>query len=354
MATVTWNPSDKNASIALTGSNLIATSSAGSGTVNACVRATQAVNFATRTYFEVTFSSSASAQYFSIGVMNGSASLSANMGATNGIAFVNKFGGASSAIYVNGVGQGNIYPALVNGQVIRVAVDRLVNKIWWAINNNTWSGSAVWMGDGTVNNNPVTGLGGANLASVGLPIYPAFSSAWTGDVGTFNGGTAAFAYAIPAGFTALDSAPAALSYAQVTQATLEQFLTTIASAQVTQVAVEQWASTGTITGQALVTQVALEQWVPVAPPFTELGGDIVPQIALGGSLGILFAPLALGGGMTINVVLGACTLVSGPLWMTAPPVAPPWVPSEFPPPSLWTPVEPCDPVVWSKSGLCHG
>jgi hypothetical protein len=47
---------------------------------------------------------------------------------------------------------------------------------------------------------------------------------------------------------------------RATQVSLEEFATTNPPAQVTQVALEQWASTGTVTGQALVTQVALEQW----------------------------------------------------------------------------------------------
>ena len=177
---VTWNPSDKDAAQTLSGGNFIATSSAGSGTVNSCVRATQGISPSVKTYFEVTVSGTLG-QYLSIGVMNGSASLAANVGATNGIDFVNKFSGTTSSIYLNGVNTVSVLPVLTSGQVVRVAVDRTANKIWFAINNNTWSGSAVWMGSGATTDDPATGTGGASLSTVTGTIFPATSSAWTGD-----------------------------------------------------------------------------------------------------------------------------------------------------------------------------
>ena len=70
MAATTWNPSDTDAAQTLSGGNFIATSSAGSGTVNSCVRATQGITPSVKTYFEVTVSGTLG-QYLSIGVMNG-------------------------------------------------------------------------------------------------------------------------------------------------------------------------------------------------------------------------------------------------------------------------------------------
>lgn len=57
---------------------------------------------------------------------------------------------------------------------------------------------------------------------------------------------------------------------RVTQASVELWSDGGAVGQTTQVLLEMWASTGTVTGQALVTQVVLEQWaavIPTAPAF---------------------------------------------------------------------------------------
>src|SRR5436190_19569627 len=98
---VTWDPANKNAAIALSVGNSTATSSAGSGSVNAAVIGTVAISATIKQYFEVT-ASAGSNQYFSVGVMNGSASLAGNIGATNGAAAVNKLNGGGEAIFRNG------------------------------------------------------------------------------------------------------------------------------------------------------------------------------------------------------------------------------------------------------------
>jgi hypothetical protein len=202
----TWNPADKNAAIALSGGNLTATSSAGSGSANCAVRATQAISTTQKQYFEVTVSGTVG-QYLSVGVMNAAASLSANIAQTNGAALVNNLFTGSTRTYINGTQNiTTAYSIFSSGQVIRVAVDRAANKIWWAVNNNPWtSGATPWIGStsGTTDD-PATGTGGANISGVTGAIYPALGSAWTGDVATFNGGTAAFAYTPPTGFTGVD------------------------------------------------------------------------------------------------------------------------------------------------------
>lgn len=202
MAT-TFDPAHTAATMALSGGNLIATSSGGSNTVNGVTLGTTAM--AGKQYFEVTLTGTMG-QYFTVGVMNGSASLTANLGQSNGAGMMNKGSGSLNSIYINGLNNvgGTDYPVYVSGQVVRVAVDRTANKIWWAVNNNTWSGSAVWMGSGNTTDNPATGAGGASLISVTAPIYPAVSSSWTGDVATAAFGSAGFAYAVPAGFAGID------------------------------------------------------------------------------------------------------------------------------------------------------
>ena len=257
MATTTWNPSDKNAAIALSNGNRTATSSAGSGTVNAAVRATTAISATTKQYFEVTVSAYGGtlAQYFSIGVMNSAASLSANMGATNGAALVSWLSAGSTRTYINGTISTTTYPNFYPGVVIRVAVDRAANKIWWAANNDIWSGSSVWIGSGATGDDPATGTGGASISAVTGTIYPALSSAWTGDVAVINGGTTAFAYAIPSGFAGLDG-----TSARATLVASEQWIMPNADARATQVLLEMWAPGGTTTPRAVATLVALEMW----------------------------------------------------------------------------------------------
>lgn len=207
---VTWDPAHKDALITLSGSNLVATGSSGSGTVNTAVYATQAISPTIKQYFEVLATAASTpgtpvGQYYSIGVMNGAAALNSNIGAINGAAFVSSSG---SFMFVNGTTFSSGLPALTNGAVMRVAIDRAANKIWWAQGNIAWdvgSGS-IWMGDGAINNNPATGVGGRNVSAVTGTIYPAFSAAWTGDVANANFGATAFTYPVPAGFVGLDTA----------------------------------------------------------------------------------------------------------------------------------------------------
>lgn len=206
---LTWDPATKNAAIALSVGNSTATSSAGSGSVNAGVIGTVAISATVKQYFEVTVSAGAN-QYFSVGVMNGSASLSANLGATNGAAWVNRLSTTVSNVYRNGTNfVGPAYPLLSVGQVIRVAIDRASNKMWWAVNTVTWGAGNTWMDGAGTFSDPATNTGGLDISAVTGTIYPAFSSAWTGDVAVINGGAAGFAYSAPTGFTAIDP-PAAV------------------------------------------------------------------------------------------------------------------------------------------------
>jgi hypothetical protein len=201
----TWDPAHKNAAIALTGGNLTATSSAGSGSVNAAVYATTAISATVKQYFEITVTVVLAQSFYSVGVMNGSASLSANIGQTNGAAAVQRLVGGQLYLLRNGTNLGvSTIPQLVTGQVLRVAVDRAANKLWWAVNNNIWTGASVWFGSLVAGDDPATGAGGMDISTVTGTIYPAMSSAWTGEVAVLNAGATAFAYAVPAGFVGID------------------------------------------------------------------------------------------------------------------------------------------------------
>ena len=246
---ITWDAANKHPTqITLSGGNKIATSSAGSGTTNAAVRATQAISTTRKEYFEITVSGTVG-QYLSIGIVSGSVSLTGNMniGGSSGAALGNRLNAGQTVTYINGVvAAGTVYTNFSSGNVIRIAVDRAANKMWWANGNTTWSGSAVWIGSGGTTDDPATGTGGANISAVTGAIYPAASSAWTGDVCTINGGDTAFAYAVPSGFVGI-SAPLASSDARLTQVAQELWLQPLADARLTQVALELWGSVATTT-----------------------------------------------------------------------------------------------------------
>jgi hypothetical protein len=204
---VTWDAANKNAAIALSGGNLTATSSAGANTVNAAVVATQAISPTVKQYFEITLSSPAPSYYFQFGVMNLSGSLAGNVGVgTQGAALCNaliSFNSGSSD-FVNGVA-GSVFFPLFSSGVLRVAVDRANNKIWWAIGGVTYT-FGTWFDGASAASDPATNTGGRDISAVSGTIYPAISSAYTGDVATANFGATAFAYPPPTGFVGLDSA----------------------------------------------------------------------------------------------------------------------------------------------------
>jgi hypothetical protein len=75
-----------------------------------------------------------------------------------------------------------------------------------------------------------------------------------------------------------------------------------------------------------------------------LAGDLSPQIDLGAPLSLDVALGALDGSFGFTVVYEASSMISGPLWGASTPC----------PPSMWTPVEPCDAVEWEASTLCNG
>jgi hypothetical protein len=87
----------------------------------------------------------------------------------------------------------------------------------------------------------------------------------------------------------------------------------------------------------------------------DLAGGIAPQIALEGALSLLVPLDSLLGSFGFEVVYGASSFISGPLWADSEPCpTPPWGPSEPCPPPPWMTAPPCDPVVWRRSELCNG
>jgi hypothetical protein len=191
--------------------------------------------------------------------------------------------------------------------------------------------------------------------------------------------------------------------AQVTQVTIEQWATTATvtgQAMVTQVALEQWVPSPKLTvdlagnlggvsqygrlkygkghysridafaplfaadltvvaalnlAGGLTPTIVLAADLDVHVNLIDLRGDLAPQIALEGALSLLVPLDSLLGSFGFDVVYGASSFISGPLWAGSEPCPPPlWGPSEPCPPPVWMTAPPCEPVVWSKTRLCNG
>lgn len=179
----TWNPSDKNTDITLSGSNLTATCVGGAAAMRA-VRGTVG-HSSGKHYFEVVMNARGLGQLF--GIATASASLSTQCGldafgwsyyGDNG----NKYNSGSSSAY------GATYST---GDVISIALDLDVGKLWFA-KNGTWQASG----------NPATGANAA-FASLSGTFFPMWSADYVGPPfasGTANFGVTTFAYTPPSGF----------------------------------------------------------------------------------------------------------------------------------------------------------
>lgn len=141
----TWSPTDKTASIALTGGDLIATRNGSADATVQSVRATSSKSSG-KHYFEIQVVNSSLSLFNIIGFAPSGLSLTSFPGATSnswgyyqdtGEKFNNNTGSAYGAIYAD-------------GDVIGCAVDLDAGKIWWA-RNNTWQASG----------NPAAGTGEA-------------------------------------------------------------------------------------------------------------------------------------------------------------------------------------------------
>ena len=259
MANTTWNPSDKSASITLSNGNLTMSSSTTFGGIRAIDR-----QITGKFYWEVTATTWGAS--CAIGVAAQGASLAGAAPALWCYALQN-----GGNVFLAGASTGVTLGTRANGDIIGVALDLVNQLIWFRVApSGNWNGSATA--------NPATGVGGVSIqtiAGVGAPLYPYAYLQGSGQAYTANFGDSAFTGAVPAGFTSGFTAGANPPLNVIaTQAALEHFFATNPPAQVTQVTVEQWATTATISGQAIVTTVALEQWVPAAKPPVELAGNL--------------------------------------------------------------------------------
>lgn len=179
---VTWNPSDKNASITLSSGNLIATFNSGSW---AAARATLS-KASGKWYFEVKVLVTGGSANRGVGIGNASANLSNYIGAD-----ANAWGHLSDGYKTNagyiayGVSWENV------NDVVMIAYDLTAGQIWFGK-------SGTWMASG----NPAAGTNPAYTGVSGtvFPMCGAISSTASLQ-GIFNSGS--LTYTPPSGFSAL-------------------------------------------------------------------------------------------------------------------------------------------------------
>ena len=182
MAT-TWNPSDKDVSVTLSGANLIATSAGG----NDWVRATPALTG--KAYYELTVTNAPTEP----GLSDPSYARYDDNGA---IYYYSGNGG----IYGGGQGGGYNIGGAANGDVIGFAVDVTAEKFWIRRNGGDWLGEVIGL------QNPATGLGGISFSGfTGSTVVPRARRGDNGSISTLNAGASAFQTAPPSGFVGPDA-----------------------------------------------------------------------------------------------------------------------------------------------------
>lgn len=186
MALTTWDPAKKDASISLSGGNLIATGSA------AAFRSVLG-----------TLSHSSTGDYYFEGLVGGTIGSFDLFGLGDALTTLNNFIGLDNhsigwcrdgRVLVNNTNLGSV-ATWTSGDVLSVAVSLASGKIWFRKNNGDWNNDIL------ANQNPATGAGGRSLSGLsGGPYFPGYTPNSNGSSITANFGASAFAQSVPSGF----------------------------------------------------------------------------------------------------------------------------------------------------------
>ena len=189
---VLWNTADKTANCVLSGGSLIATiNSASYGGVRADTSAASG-----KIYYEVTPLAGISLN-ISVGWANATASLSTYTGQDKN-SWCCFFYTASTNIWFNNGSIGTTNVAAPAGSTVRVAFDITNLLLWVAVNGNYWNNNP--------SADPATGVGGLSVSTMNAgPYFPCFNSNVNGASVQANFGALNFNYAMPSGFTSLDT-----------------------------------------------------------------------------------------------------------------------------------------------------
>lgn len=247
MTNTTWNPSDKTASVSLTGGNLTASVSA---TGNVGVRATDRQTTG-KYYFEFTVTTTSSS--CAVGIAKGDVTLPLNASGLVGESTLVMSNIGSATLYVEGITKVGALGSTPAGTVICVALDLDSRYVFFRI-----GAAGNWNGSAAVNpaTNPSSGFAIPGVTA----FYPYAGFSNNGQSVVANFGDSAFTGTVPSGFTSgfLTGTPTLI--AATTQFAVEEWSDGGAAAQLSQLAVEQWASATADSSQAVVTQIAVEQW----------------------------------------------------------------------------------------------
>ncbi len=181
----TLNPSDKAATVGLTGPANVVMTNTGTGSVRSIASTSTGLK-----YYEVTLGAGVNAYDHAVGLGNSSANLTAGPGSpdTNSIAYYN----GDANIYAGGGTAGASGLTAAPGDNISVAVDLSNNAIWVRLNCGSWNNS------GTAN--PSTNTGGiGGISGVAKPWFVLGYGGANGVVNTFNFGATAYSCTPPSG-----------------------------------------------------------------------------------------------------------------------------------------------------------
>ncbi len=217
MAATTWDPSHTAAAITLSNGNKTGTTTS-TGSLSTHSTNAYAGNSGYLLYFEVTATTVLTAgNTWGVGICS--------TGSPTG-SFPGGSAVAGMGFYQNGktfvaTALQSTYFTFVSGDVIGVAVDFGNEKIWFTKNGTTWNNDVIG------NQNPATNTGGFRPAAWGTPgtgnganpfvtsgvfnnvVINWGSTGSNGNVGILNGGSSAFSYTLPLGYSAWDSPPTA-------------------------------------------------------------------------------------------------------------------------------------------------
>lgn len=183
----TWNPSDKNAAIDLSGNNLIATAGA-SASGGHSLRSTTGVTNG-KWYWEIVL----------VAEISGGGSIFAGIEISSGVLndyiglFVNTSSvGNQNSVWLNGGTIGNIGSWAAGGNV-SIAYDKPNAKLWMRLNGGTWND--------TPGDDPATNTGGYDISALAAGTYMAAATvSTTGDSLLAKFSPANWTYAAPSGF----------------------------------------------------------------------------------------------------------------------------------------------------------
>lgn len=192
--TTTWNPSDKDTGITLSGGNLVATSSttlANCSVSGFCGVRAIASHSTGKFYYELVVTTLGNAPNDdNVGIANASYALNAALGTNNNSNALRHGGGNTGGSTCPDTPAG-----FVSGDVLSIAADLTGNLMWFRTNAGSWNNSG-----GAAD--PASGTRGCDISTLaGGPYFPAISGSNDANtVFTANFGGSAYAESVPAGF----------------------------------------------------------------------------------------------------------------------------------------------------------